>query len=391
MLISRKALMPAIFKLIYNADTWHAQCFIKLASVGLLSMKDRRHTILQHARNASCSVVAAFEPENVFYITGFWGEAIAVCTEKGTRLIAPKLEFGRAEKTSVDCEVVPAERGSELISTLVSQIKGSKTCTDCSDYSTIESVRKQGAEISVNTEPFFQTRRIKDKAEINVITKGSRILDKLYKICENEIKVGLSERELQARLIYEAMKMGSNPPSYKSTLNPLIIAGGPNSSLPHAEVTDRRFRKGDMIVVDLTLRYAGYIADATRTFALGSATPQMKQVYSIVQESQKAGLDVAKAGSTCGQVDAACRDLIAERGFEKLFIHSTGHGIGLDVHEPPWLRMKNTEKLEPNMAVTVEPGIYIENKFGVRIEDSIIINEGRPQVLNRFTKKLLEL
>jgi Xaa-Pro aminopeptidase len=156
-------------------------------------------------------------------------------------------------------------------------------------------------------------------------------------------------------------------------------------------VTDRKFRKGDMIVVDLTLRYAGYIADATRTFALGSATAEMKKVYGIVQESQKAGLDAAKSGVMCGQVDAACRDLIADRGYEKLFIHSTGHGIGLDVHEPPWLRMKNTELLKPNMAVTVEPGIYVENKFGVRIEDSIIVNNVTPQVLNRFTKDLVIL
>lgn len=354
-------------------------------------MKERRSTILRHAREAGCNAVAAFEPENVFYLTGFWGEAIAVCTEKGAKLIAPKLEYSRAEQASVDCEVVMTERGSELVSTFVSQIKGSRVCTDCSDYSTVESIRKQGGDISVNTEPFFQTRRIKDAAEIRVIAKASRILDKLYEICEGEIKVGLSERDLQAKLIYEAMKMGANPPSYKSTLDPLIIAGGPNGALPHAEVTDRKFRKGDMIVIDLTLRHAGYIADATRTFALGSATAEMKKVYAVVQESQKAGLDAAKSGVTCGQVDAACRDLIADRGYEKLFIHSTGHGIGLDVHEPPWLRMKNTEELRPNTAVTVEPGIYIENKFGVRIEDSIIVNNGRPRVLNRFTKDLVIL
>jgi Xaa-Pro aminopeptidase/Xaa-Pro dipeptidase len=354
-------------------------------------MKERRSAILRHARNAGCNAVAAFEPENVFYLTGFWGEAIAVCTENGTKLIAPKLEYGRAEQTSIDCEVVPTERGSELVSTFVSQIKNNKAVTDCSDYSTVESVRKLGGNVAVNTEPFFQTRRTKDDAEIKVIAKASRILDKLYEICEDEIKTGLSERDLQAKLIYEGMKMGANPPAYKSTLNPLIIAGGPNGALPHAEVTDRKFRKGDMIVVDLTLRHAGYIADATRTFALGSATAEMKKVYSIVRESQKAGLAAAKADVTCGQVDAACRDLILERGYEKLFIHSTGHGIGLDVHEPPWLRMKNSEVLQSNMAVTVEPGIYLENKFGVRIEDSIIVTAGRPQVLNRFTKDLLVL
>ena len=353
-------------------------------------MKERRSTILQHAQKAGCSAVAAFEPENVFYLTGFWGEAIALVTQDGTKLVAPKLEYSRAEKTSIDCEVIPTERGSELLSTFVSHLNGKKACTDCSDYSTVELVKKNGGNMAVDTEPFFQTRRIKDESEIKIISKASRILDNLYEICGPEIKVGLSERDLQAKLVYEGLRLGANPPSYKSTLNPLIIAGGPNGALPHAEVTERKFKKGDMIVVDLTLRHAGYIADATRTFALGSATAEMKNVYKVVQESQKAGLDAANAGTTCGQVDAACRDLIRERGYEKLFIHSTGHGIGLDVHEPPWLRMKSDEALRPNMAVTVEPGIYVENKFGVRIEDSIIVNDsGRPSVLNRFTKDLV--
>lgn len=354
-------------------------------------MKARRSRLLDHARQAGCSAVAAFEPENVFYLTGFWGEAIAISSDQGTKLVAPRLEFSRAEKVSVDCQVIPTERGSELISTFATMIQGLKACTDCSDYSTVESVRKHGADVEVNTEPFFQARRIKDSNEINTITKAARILDKLYEICTKAIKPGVSERELQAELIYEAMKMGANPPSYKSTLNPLIIAGGPNGSLPHAEVTGRKFRRGDAIVVDLTLRHEGYIADATRTFALGSVTSEMKKVYDIVLQSQLAGLKAARADSTCGDVDAACRDLISEQGYEKLFIHSTGHGIGLDVHEPPWIRMKNTEQLQEDMAVTVEPGIYVENKFGVRIEDSIIITSGGPKVLNRFTKDLVTL
>nr|WP_294803731.1 aminopeptidase P family protein [uncultured Nitrososphaera sp.] len=356
-----------------------------------MMMKERRSRLLQHAARAGCDAVAAFEPENVFYLTGFWGEAIAVCTESGTKLVAPKLEYSRAQQSSVDCEVIPTERGSELLTTFVSQIKNKKTCTDCSDYGTVEQVRKLQGNIIVDTEPFFLTRRIKDEAEMKVIARASRILDKLYEVCADEIKAGMTERDLQAKLVYEGLRMGANPPSYKSTLNPLIIAGGPNGALPHAEITGRKFRSKDMIVVDLTLRHQGYIADATRTFALGKPTAEMIKVYEIVQESQKAGLDAAVAGATCGQVDAACRDLIRERGYEKQFIHSTGHGIGLDVHEPPWVRSKNEEVLQKNMAVTVEPGIYLGGKFGVRIEDSILVTDGKPKVLNRFTKDLVVL
>jgi Xaa-Pro aminopeptidase len=354
-------------------------------------VKERRARLLEHASKVGCNAVAAFEPENVFYLTGFWGEAIAVCTDAGTKLIAPKLEFSRAEQSSIDCEVVPTERGSEFLSTLVSQLDSRKACADVQDYATATRVRELGGNLLVDPEPFFQARRIKDDIEIRVITRAAHIVDKLYKTCEDKIKTGVSERDLQALLIYEAMKMGANPPSYKSTLNPLIIAGGPNGALPHAEVTDRRFRNKDMIVVDLTLRHQGYIADATRTFALGKPTKEMEQVYGIVRESQRAGLAAAMAGVTAGQVDTACRDLISSKGFGKYFIHSTGHGIGLDVHEPPWLRANNKEVLKENMAVTVEPGIYITGKFGVRIEDSIIVAAGKPKVLNRYTKELVVL
>jgi Xaa-Pro aminopeptidase len=354
-------------------------------------MKERRSRILQHAAEVGCDGVAAFEPANVFYLTGFWGEAIAICTENGTKLVAPKLEYSRALHSSVDCEVVSTERGTEMLASFVSQLGGRRACVDCADYGTIEQIRKLNGNIAVDTEPFFLTRRIKDEVEAKVIAKASLILDRLYEICVGEIKVGVTERDLQAKLIYEAMKMGANPPSYKSTLNPLIIAGGPNGALPHAEVTSRKFRNKDMIVVDLTLRHQGYISDATRTFALGKPTAEMVRVYEIVRDSQEAGIAAATSGATCGEVDAACRNLIIEHGHERQFIHSTGHGIGLDVHEPPWVRAKSEEVLESNMAITIEPGIYLESKFGVRIEDSILVTGGKPKVLNRFTKDLLVL
>lgn len=175
---------------------------------------------------------------------------------------------------------------------------------------------------------------------------------------------------------------------YRSTLNPLIIAGGPNGALPHAQVTDRKFVGGDLIVVDLTLRYKGYVSDATRTFGVGSVSEQAKQVYEIVKESQELGLDVVKPNALCKSVDDACRNYINEKNYGKYFIHSTGHGIGLEVHEPPTIGQKSQVKLQKNMAITVEPGIYIPKKFGVRIEDSVMVND-RPQVMHKFTKELI--
>src|SRR5919202_3749127 len=281
------------------------------------TMKERRSKLLQHIGKIGCNAVAAFQPENVFYLTQFWGEAVVIClvdNDDKTKIITPKLETDRVQQSSKDCEIIPTERGGDMVSSIIPELSGKIVCTDCDDYHSIDAIQNKIGRNSfvVNSEPFFQIRRIKDQEEIKTISKAARILDTLYQICTEEIKVGLSERDLQAKLIFEAMKMGASPAFYRSTLNPLIIAGGSNSALPHAEVSDRKFMKGDMVVVDLTLRYEGYIADATRTFALVSATSEMKNVYNIVKQSQQAGIDAVNDGSLCSHVHAACKSVIGK-------------------------------------------------------------------------------
>ncbi|WP_238527419.1 M24 family metallopeptidase [Candidatus Nitrosarchaeum limnium] len=204
------------------------------------------------------------------------------------------------------------------------------------------------------------------------------------------MNIGQKESELQTILMSFAIGQGMFDTGYKSTLNPLIIAGGPNGSLPHAQVTNRKFKKGDLVVVDLTLRYKGYVSDATRTFAIGQISVEQKQVYQIVKDSQKLGLESVKPNVDCKDVDTACRKYIEENNFGKYFIHSTGHGIGLEVHELPTVSYRSDTKLKENMAITVEPGIYIPNKFGVRIEDSLIV-KNKPIILHKFTKDLITI
>ncbi|MGC2683697.1 MAG: M24 family metallopeptidase, partial [Candidatus Nitrosopolaris sp.] len=308
-----------------------------------------------------------------------------------TKLIVPKLEASRAEQDSKDCEIIFSDRGFQLIDTFINEAKGKVICTDDADYSTVQAIQTRSSEkhFIVNPDTLVEGRMIKDESEIYAISKAAKVLDDLYEICTHEVKIGLSERTLQAKLIFEAMQMDANTACHKSTLNPLIIAGGPNGALPHSQISDRKFVDGDMVVVDLTLRYAFYIADATRTFALGRTRPETKEAYEVVKQSQQVGIDYAKEGVLCEQVDKECRALISNRGYGNQFIHSTGHGIGLSIHEPPWLRNPNQQVLRRNMAVTIEPGIYIDGKFGVRIEDSIIVNNGQAKNLNAFTKDLL--
>lgn len=321
-------------------------------------------------------------------MTGFWGEAIGVLGNDGCIIIAPELEIERARAESKNCDIVSTERGTALVFSLVSKIKKKRVCTDCSNYNTMISLKKSVRSIKHSTEPFYNTRIIKDSSEITILKKASKIIDEMFGICAKKIKKGQKESELQAILMSYGIEREMFDTGYRGTLNPLIIASGSNGALPHAQVTDRRFVNGDMIVVDITLRYKGYVSDATRTFGLGKISSKAENVYEIVKESQKLGLRAVKPKASCKSIDDSCRNYIKKKKFSKYFIHSTGHGIGLEVHELPNISQLSRTKLEKDMAITVEPGIYIPKKFGVRIEDSLIVQD-KPMMLHKFTKDLI--
>ncbi len=354
-------------------------------------MDQRRQDLLGYAEEIGCDALVTFEPENLFYMTGFWGEAAGLLESDGTTtIVAPELEMGRVREESRDCNVVRAERGSGLVSSLAGQIRGKSPCTDCRDYSTMMSLKGRIPAILQSAQPFYNSRIIKDTQEITILKKASRIIDELFEVCAQSIHAGQKESELQAAIMAHACSRQMFDTGYSSTLNPLIIAGGPNGALPHAQVTSRRFRRHDLVVVDLTLRYRGYVSDATRTFAIGGIRPRAAEAYDVVRESQRLGLKSVRPGATCGEVDESCRQYIQESGFGQYFIHSTGHGIGLEVHEPPAVSAGVQTELKKNMAITVEPGIYIEDSFGIRIEDSLMVAAGdRPTVMHKFTKDLL--
>jgi Xaa-Pro aminopeptidase/Xaa-Pro dipeptidase len=354
-------------------------------------VKERRKNLLKFAKKIDCDTLVTFEPENLFYLTGFWGEAIGILEKGGnTTIIAPELEVGRAKEESENCNVITGQRGVGLISSLITKIKKNKVCTDCNDFSIMTSLKKSIPKIKSSNEPFYNSRIIKDEKEIKILKKGSKIIDEMFDICSRKMKVGQKEFELQAILMAYAVEQQMFDTGYKSTLNPLIIAGGPNGALPHAQVTQRKFRKSDLVVVDLTLRYKGYVSDSTRTFAIGKISQQAIEAYEIVEESQKLGLKAVKPNANCKDVDFACRKYIEDKNYGKYFIHSTGHGIGLEVHEVPTVSYQSETQLKENMAITVEPGIYIPNKFGIRIEDSLIVKQ-KPIVMHKFTKNLVTI
>lgn len=364
-------------------------------------MAARRNILAKHARALGFDMVVTTEPENLFYLTGFWGEAYGVMDARGrggrggrrATIIAPALEAGRAASEAAGADIVSADRGSELVKSLAGMVKGAKACADCQSYPLMTSLRKAAPTLRHSSEPFTASRTVKDAGEISTIRKASRIVDGMFELCASEIKAGMRETELQAVLMAHATERGMFDTGYRSTLNPLIVAGGPNGALPHAQVTGRRFADGDLVVVDLTLRHRGYVTDATRTFGLGRVPQRARDAYEAVRASQEMGLRVAREGATCANVDAACRDSLRGDGWAEYFVHSTGHGVGLDVHEAPAVSAGSKAVLEKNMVVTVEPGVYVPGRFGVRIEDTVAVRGGgtAPSVLHRFGKDLIVL
>ncbi len=347
--------------------------------------------------------IILFKPENNFYLTNFWGEGITIISQNDlkTKLIVPKLEYTRAKTISKECDVISSERGITLINTTMDQIReNDMVISDSNDFEILNKILKKTSKKNEidGSDLLYKIREIKDREEIEKIKKASNIIDKLFEVAKNEIKENMTEEQLQAILVYEAMKLGARFPPYQYTSNPLIIASGYNGSFPHAESSVKKFKKGELIVLDLTLSFDHYISDATRTFGLGEITNEMKKVYEIVKKSQIKGIQQINQVNDFSSIDLICRNIIKNEKYGDYFVHSTGHGIGLEVHEPPWVRPNFKSTIKENMAITIEPGIYIENEFGVRIEDSILITNKRKEEfgfdynnLHSYTKDLIIL
>lgn len=211
----------------------------------------------------------------------------------------------------------------------------------------------------------------KDQTEVEAMRKAVQIAQSALEATIPSIKIGMTEKELSSELVVQLLRHGSEP---EIPFSP-IVSGGPNSANPHASPTERRLQAGDLLVIDWGATHDGYISDLTRTFAVGDIDEEYQNIHKIVQASNAAGRAAAKPGARCADVDIAARDVIEKAGYGKYFTHRTGHGVGMEGHEEPYMRGDNEQILEPGMAFTVEPGIYLPGRNGVRVEDNVVISE----------------
>jgi Xaa-Pro dipeptidase len=224
----------------------------------------------------------------------------------------------------------------------------------------------------------------KDKQEIEALRRAVRVAQNALEATIPSIKIGMAEKELTAELVTQLLKHGSEP---ELPFSP-IVSGGPNSANPHASPTERKLQAGDLLVIDWGATVDGYISDLTRTFAVGQVQTEYEKIHKVVQEANAAGRAAGKPGIPCADVDRSARTVIEGAGYGQYFTHRTGHGIGMESHEEPYMRGDNMQILEPGMSYTVEPGIYLPGRNGVRVEDNIVVTETGSESLSDMPREI---
>src|SRR5258708_15689250 len=233
-------------------------------------------------------------------------------------------------------------------------------------------------------EALASLRLRKDPTEVAAMRRAVRIAEDALEATLPQVKFGSTEREIASELMIQMLQRGSDA----ELPFPPIVSSGPNSANPHASPSDRRIQEGDLLVVDWGATVDGYISDLTRTFAVGNGSAEFKKVAEVVHSANEAGRAAGRPGVPCANVDIAARNLIAAAGYGTYFTHRTGHGIGMEGHEEPYMRGDNMQMLVSGMAYTVQPGIYVPGRGGARIEDNVVVTEDGVEVLSDMPREL---
>ena len=317
-------------------------------------------------------------------------EGVAVVTKAGCRYFTDSRYIESAENNIKGFQVVEMSRANPFAKLLNEAIAdfGVTTLGYEEDYLTVAEYmdykEKLNAQLVPMNQKIHRFRAVKEDWELARMRKAQDITDKAFSEVLGRIKAGMTEKELQAELIYCLYKNGGEGLAF----DPIVVSG-PNTSLPHGVAGDRVICQGDFVTMDFGAMYQGYCADMTRTVAVGYATEEMEKVYNTVLQAQLAGIAATKAGVLGREVDAAARQVIADAGYGQYFGHGYGHSLGMEVHESPNCNPGGETVMQENVLTSAEPGIYLPGKFGVRIEDVLIFKEGGSENLTHSPKKLL--
>src|SRR5947208_4263964 len=357
------------------------------------AFQNRRRALAELLHESRIDSLLVTHPANWVYLTGFTGESGAlVVSKKGATLVTDGRFVVQAKEEATGVRV--REQKGTVFESAVQELRVGKSRRVGFDavhmtVSQLQSARKasKGRLEWVPAPGIVETLRArKDAVELAQMRKAAILAGEIVEFAIGLLKPGVCEREVAAEIEYEMRKRGAAGPAFET-----IVAFGDRAALPHARPTGKRLRKNELVVLDLGVILGHYCSDITRTVFVGRAPKRIQTWYQAVLEAQAAAIAAAKSGAACGDVDSAARQVLTGYRLDHLFVHSTGHGLGLAVHEDPRVARGQKKRLEPGNVITIEPGVYSAGIGGIRIEDDVAVHADHTEVLTRAPRDLIEI
>ena len=353
----------------------------------------RIHRLRQALDAAGASALLETHPPNVYYLTGFSGDSGALFVQPAAVTLFTDGRFTIQAKEETRGVRVHIHKGPllEAVGNSLRAWKRQKVAVaparlTLAGWKTLRKTAGANLKWLAIDGLVENLRAVKDASEIDLIRDAARVGSVVMQEAIHLIRPGVSELDIAAEIGYRMRQRGASGESFES-----IVAAGPRSALPHARPTARRIGKNELVVLDLGAILRHYCSDLTRTVYVGKAPARVRQLYRAVLDAQAAAGAALKSGVTCGAIDAAARNFLRRKGLGRYFVHSTGHGIGLEIHEDPRIARDQKKLLETGNVVTLEPGIYIEGIGGIRIEDDALVTPRGAEILTTAPRDFLEL
>src|SRR5271167_1339778 len=352
-------------------------------------LKKCEHTLIEQDLDG----FVVTHPANLRYLCGFTGSNGLLLFLAGRRVFFTDGRYTQQAREEVSGARVFIAKGpllddaARLIGKLSSAAVGFEA--EYTSVAAADQMRKQvhnKIEWKATTGMIMRQRMIKDAEELRIISDAVKLGAAVYEDALRTICPGVRESEVAGKLEYAAVRAGADDMSFKT-----IVAAGRRSALPHGRASSQPIPKRGFVVVDSGVILRGYCSDMTRTVHVGGVSGEQRRWYEAVLEAQLAGIAAVAPGKAVADVDQATRRVLRKAGLDRYFTHSTGHGVGLEIHEPPRLANQQAERLEPGMVITIEPGVYVPGKGGIRIEDMVVVTGSGSQVLTPVTKQLIEI
>ena len=370
-------------------------CSLLAVTLALMDFRARQQKLREHLATTRFDGLLINHLPNIRYLCGFTGSAGLLLVEESGSTFFTDVRYDTQAHDEVKAAKIVIARKSPLAALgefLEKRRKRSNRQTigiesehfTLADKKRLTRFRLSSVRLKDAPPIVERLRMVKDEGEINLIRSAVRLGASIYDRALEVLRPGMKEVDVAAEMELAARRGGAEAMSFET-----IIASGPRSALPHGRASAAPITQGAFVVCDFGVILSGYCSDETRTVWVGTPSDDARQAYEAVREAQQAAIDAVKPGITAGEVDAAARKSLRKAGYGKYFTHSTGHGVGLEIHESPRVADGQKEILQPGMVITIEPGVYFPGKWGIRVEDMVVVNAGGCEVLTPTSKAFL--